>query len=124
MAADGGDVAETVPIGTITTAPIEHVPTEQPKRNIDPLTGRPDPNLPHHLGWVGKFVGGGPEKAGNIAFFVIGASVLMMIVAAIAPIFTANQAMAAVMDKMITGGISLITGALGYLFGAAKNGGS
>lgn len=70
-----------------------------------------------HLGWVGKFIGGGPEKAGNIAFTVVGVALLILAVGAGALAWSQNTTVAQAFDKLVTGCISLITGALGYIFG-------
>ena len=109
-----------VPIDAIGTAPVE-LPKAEPKAVGDPLTGI-DPKLGQHLGKIGAFVGGGPEKAGNIAFIVIVAAVLVLIIASVAAAITTVPAFAPVLDKLTAGCITLITGALGYLFGASKDG--
>lgn len=123
---DGGEqgaVSDGVSVQAIATAPAEQAPAVTPPPGQNPLTGQPDPNLPHHLGFLGKFTGGGPEKAGNIAFFVILAAFVIMLGAVVVPLFTANAAIGPVMDKLVVGCISLITGALGYIFGASKGSG-
>jgi hypothetical protein len=117
---DGAD-EPNISVGAIQHAPIETPPLEPTRKGENPLTGQPDPNLTNHLGAIGKFLGGGPEKAGNIAGLVIIASFLTLLVALFAPAFINNTTIAGVSDKVATGAITLISGALGYLFGAAKN---
>ena len=119
-----GEDSSNISIGEINDAPIETPPIEKKRSGENPLTGQPDPNLPHHLGWLGKFAGGGPEKAGNIALVVVCISLLLLIVSSVATIFVSEKEFIPVLDKIITGTISLITGALGYLFGSSKNGNS
>ncbi len=109
-----------IPIGAIGAAPVEQ-PVTEPKSLADPLTGI-DPRLNQHLGKIGTFVGGGPEKAGNIAFIVIIVAALVLVISAIGSALIRVPAFAPVLDKLITGSITLITGALGYLFGASKDG--
>lgn len=118
MTEPGGN-QELVSVGEIAAAPIEQPVVEAPRTGENPLTGR-DEKLGQHLGKIGEFVGGGPEKAGNIAFIVIAAAVVVLVIAAIASANVADPAFAPLLDKLITGCITLITGALGYLFGASK----
>ncbi|WP_140867008.1 hypothetical protein [Sphingomonas oligophenolica] len=110
---------DLAPITSIESAPVEAPTSEIPKKGFDPLTGRPDPNLPHHLGWIGKFFGGGPEKAGNIAGFVILGALLLIIAACIGLGVSATDKAAEVFKLAISGAFSLITGALGFVFGSA-----
>lgn len=100
-----------VDVGAIATAPVETPPVERPPANVDPLTGQ-DGKLDQHLGKVGRFIGGGPEKAGNIAYIVIAASFLALIIATGASYGAEPTKLAPVLDKLVTGCISLITGAL------------
>lgn len=122
---DGQPARPTV--ADIASAPIEAAPAEPSQPSQDPLTGRPDAKLDQHLGRVGKFVGGGPEKAGNIAYVVIVASIFLIIVASLAAAFTSQEVATAapglipLFDKIVAASVSLITGALGYIFGAAKD---
>ncbi len=118
---ENGADSPNISIGEIQDAPIEKPPVETARTGENPLTGQPDPNLTNHLGAIGKFLGGGPEKAGNIAGLVIIASFLSLLVALFAPAFISNTTISGVSDKVATGAITLISGALGYLFGAAKN---
>lgn len=120
MTADAEGGKDLIPIGAIGTAPVEH-PATEPRSLADPLTGV-DPRLNQHLGKIGAFVGGGPEKAGNIAFIVIAVAALVLIISAVGSAMTTVAAFAPVLDKLISGCITLITGALGYLFGASKDG--
>lgn len=81
----------------------------------DPLTR--DPVLDQHLGKVGQFIGGGPEKAGNIAYVVVLAALLMLIISACAVAYVDTKELESVFSALITGCLSLITGALGFIFG-------
>ena len=120
MTADGEANPGLVPVGAIGDAPVEQ-PVVEAKPVGDPLTGL-DPRLNQHLGVIGAFVGGGPEKAGNIAFIVIAAALIVMVTASVASANITTAEFAPVMDKLISGCIALITGALGYVFGASKEG--
>jgi hypothetical protein len=121
VARGGLKASENVSVGDLQKVPIEKPPAEIAPKGENPLTGQPDPNLTNHLGFIGKFVGGGPEKAGNIAGLVIIASFIVLLIALFAPALITNPAIVSVSDKVATGAISLITGALGYLFGASKS---
>ena len=110
---------QRVSVDDIVRAPIEQPATEHLPSDVDPLTGR-DGKLNQHLGRVGLFIGGGPEKAGNIAYIVIVAAFLVLLLASGAGYWTSSDKLAAVFDKLVTGCISLITGALGYLFGSSR----
>jgi hypothetical protein len=113
---------DLVSVDSIKTAPFEPVPKEKtPVSGVDPLTGSRDGKLDQHLGRIGGFVGGGPEKAGNIAYVVIVASILMVIMGGCLAAYVANDKIAIVFDRLLTGAFALITGALGYLFGASKD---
>ncbi len=70
-----------------------------------------------HLGFVGRFIGGGPEKAGNIAFMIVVVVLLLLVLGWGALAYAQTEKVASAFDKMVTGCISLITGALGYIFG-------
>lgn len=109
---------ETVPLDSITNAPVT-APAESPPipRNVDPMTGQRDGRLDQHLGRVGQYIGGGPEKAGNVAYIVIIAALLLLIVGASVSAYAATEKLSAVYDRVVTGAFSLITGALGFLFG-------
>lgn len=69
-------------------------------------------------GWVGRFIGGSIEKAGNIAFFCICLSFVVIIVSVI---FVVNNPTNETLKYAISGAVSLVTLALGYTFGE-KNG--
>lgn len=111
-------VNETVPLDSITNAPVG-APKESPPMpsNVDPLTGQRDGRLDQHLGRVGLHIGGGPEKAGNIAYIVIIAALVLLVVGACVSAYAGTEKLAAVYDRVVTGAFSLITGALGFLFG-------
>lgn len=81
----------------------------------DPLTR--DPVLDQHLGKVGLFIGGGPEKAGNIAYVVVFCSIVILLISACAVAYVQSEKLASVFGNITTGCFSLITGALGFIFG-------
>ncbi len=110
---------DNVPFEAIKNAPMDNPPPEKPSSGQDPLTGR-DSRLDQHLGRVGGYIGGGPEKAGNIAYIVIIAAILILGLSLIGDALLQNEKIAAVFDKSVTGSFSLITGALGYLFGSSE----
>jgi hypothetical protein len=112
MSERGGRVS----VEDIASTPRETPPAEPKTPGQDPLTGR-DGKLDQHLGRVGKYIGGGPEKAGNIAYIVIVASLVLLIVGAACGAYSQSDKLAAIYDRVVTGAISLITGALGFLFG-------
>ena len=121
MTEPGGD-NQLVTINDITAAPVELPVAEVIVRNQNPLTGR-DERLGQHLGWIGKFIGGGPEKAGNIASIVVLAALILLIGAAAGSAYAVDGSkIAPVFDKIVAGCFALITGALGYLFGSSKDG--
>ena len=119
MSGDGSQ-PDTVSVAAIGLAPVERPRAEAAAPNTNPLTGK-DEKLGQHLGVVGRFVGGGPEKAGNIASIVIFASLALLIGGLIVSgTLPDGSKLAPVIDKLIAGAISLITGALGFLFGASR----
>ena len=103
-----------VPVESIGSTPPEKAGPAGPI-GPDPLTR--DPILDQHLGRVGQFIGGGPEKAGNIAYVVVAASILILIVAVCAAAYVESDKTASVLGTITTGCMSLITGALGFIFG-------
>lgn len=110
--------ADTVPLDSITTTPVTTPIESSPlPANVDPLTGQRDGRLDQHLGRVGRHIGGGPEKAGNIAYIVIIAALVLLIVGACVSAYASTDKLTAVYDRVVTGAFSLITGALGFLFG-------
>ena len=71
------------------------------------------------LGWIGRIFGGKEEKAGNIAIAAIIMAFLMVtamfvIDAFVEPAISYSQV-------VVTGGISIITAALGYVCGVDKS---
>lgn len=111
---------DTVAVESIPTAPIEKPTTEPTPPNQDPLTGR-NVRFDQELGKVGAFIGGKSEKAGNIAYVVVISSLVILVLAGMAITFTANEKAVEAYNNVITGAISLVTGALGYLFGSGKS---
>jgi hypothetical protein len=116
---DGGADGEKISVGDIERAPIEQPPAEPAHPSENPLTGK-DEKLGQHLGRIGAFVGGGPEKAGNIAYIVIVAAFVVLVLSVAAMFLVESEKLAGVLDKMVTGSLSLISAALGYLFGASS----
>jgi hypothetical protein len=82
---------------------------------LDPLSR--DPVLDQHLGKIGLFIGGGPEKAGNIAYIVVIAAIVILVIGACGSAYVQSDKLAAVFGNLVTGCLSLITGALGFIFG-------
>lgn len=109
-----------VPIGSIAQAPLELPKAEPVDPREDPFTGK-DGKLDQHLGRIGAFIGGGPEKAGNIASIVIICSFILLVMGIAGSYWADGTKLAPVLDKLVTGCVSLITGAMGYLFGASKD---
>jgi hypothetical protein len=64
------------------------------------------------LGWIGKLIGCNAEKPGNISFITIILSLIIIVVSVCAG--------SAHFEKVLTVFISVITLALGYLFGSNK----
>ena len=115
----GGPEVPNVGVDAIAAAPVEQPPVDPAPRNVDPLTGQ-DGKLNQHLGTIGKYIGGGPEKAGNIASIVIVCSFFVLVLGIAGSYWADGSKLAPVLDKLVTGCVSLITGAMGYLFGASK----
>lgn len=116
---DQAERTDIVPIGAIATAPVPAIPLERPDPNTNPLTGK-DERFGQELGLIGKFVGGGREKAGNIALIVVVASLLIIVGLIIGISFTTNADARTALDRMVSGFVALLTGSLGYLFGSGK----
>ena len=71
------------------------------------------------IGWIGKIIGAADEKAGNIAFLVI-ASCFVILIIIFASIYwnpPSTQGQEDFAAGISTALISIITLALGYLFG-------
>lgn len=109
----------TVSLESITNTPVTAAPngSQSLPKDVDPFTGRRDEKLDQHLGRVGRFIGGGPEKAGNIAYTVIIVSFIVLVVGAIGSAYVGTDKLVAVYDRVVAGAFSIITGAMGYLFG-------
>ena len=113
-------MTDNVPVEDIAKAPKEpQRPTSgPPDRNENPFTGKDD-RLAQHLGKVGNFIGGGPEKAGNIAYIVVIFSLVLLVIASGCAAYIQSEKLVAVFDRIVTGSFGLVTGALGYLFGSS-----
>lgn len=120
---DAGRGDERVSVTDIARAPVERPEAERLPANVDPLTGL-DGKLNQHLGKVGLFIGGGPEKAGNIAYIVIIAAFVILLMSVVAAYLAEGDKLAPVLDKITAGCFSIITGAIGYIFGSSKGAGS
>ncbi len=109
---------ETVPLDSITTTPVAAPANGAPfQKDVDPFTGRRDWKLDQHLGSIGRLIGGGPEKAGNIASVVVIVALMILLLGSIFLAYTASDKIAGVFDRILSAAVSLITGALGFLFG-------
>lgn len=71
------------------------------------------------LGWIGRVFGGKDEKAGNVAVAAICMAFAMVIVMII--IDACVDAEIPYSQVVVTGGISIITAALGYVCGVDKS---
>ena len=107
---------EKVSIDAISSAPKEPTKPETPEPGKDPLTGK-DQKLDQHLGRVGQYIGGGPEKAGNIAYIVILAAFILLVVGGCFAAYAQSEKIAEVFRQIVGGSLTLISGALGFLFG-------
>lgn len=71
------------------------------------------------LGWIGRIFGGKEEKAGNIAVAAIIMAFLMVV--AVFMIDALMESAISYSQVVVTGGISIITAALGYVCGVDKS---
>lgn len=71
------------------------------------------------LGWIGRIFGGKDEKAGNVAVAAILMAFVMVITMTIIDAFV--DAEIPYSQVVVTGGISIITAALGYVCGVDKS---
>ena len=111
-------MSDKVPVEAIKNAPMGPQSNEKATPNQDPLTGR-DTKLDQHLGRVGNYIGGGPEKAGNIAYIVVVSSLILLVLGGLASAYAQSDKLSSVFDRVVTGAFGLITGAMGYLFGSS-----
>lgn len=65
------------------------------------------------MGWIGRIFGGGDEKSGNIAGFVLVAS----LIAVIFLLWLSVKYPQAQLSQAITGFFTVITTTVGYIFG-------
>jgi membrane protease YdiL (CAAX protease family) len=70
------------------------------------------------MGWIGRIVGNATEKPGNVAWFAIAVSAIMIF----ALVFFAPSNTKAPLDTLYTLFGGIITLALGYLFGKNNSG--
>lgn len=90
------------------------------KKGFNPITGAPD-RYSQELGWLGKFCGGAQEKAGNIALFVAFLSFLIILFGFIVYIECTDNNRLGTISTFITSGFTMMSGALGYIFGSSKS---
>ncbi|MCR6670338.1 hypothetical protein [Devosia ginsengisoli] len=114
------DNEKTVPIDKIGTAPLREIPDEPAPKGVDPLTGRQ--TFRDELGWVGKFIGGRTEKAGNIAFMVVFVAAILLLVVMVGWITYDPARGEYPLSGMVTPLIGLLGTAMGYMFGKGSNG--
>ncbi len=81
----------------------------------DPL--QPDPIYAQRLGLIGGLVGGGSEKPGNIAVLAVIVGAVFICIGAFGIFFIKETGGIDGMRFLIGGGFSLVTGALGFVFG-------
>jgi len=113
-----GRESPNVSVDQIGTTPLPRVPEEPVALHQDPLTGQT--GFREELGWVGKFIGGKSEKAGNVAFIVIVVCfVLLMIVTAGWVVHSGTEEYKA--GAAFAPLMSVISGALGFMFGKGSD---
>ncbi|MEM7547692.1 MAG: hypothetical protein AAF367_19370 [Pseudomonadota bacterium] len=81
----------------------------------DPLTK--DPILDQKMGVVGKAIGHGEEKKGNIAAIVIFLFSIILVGVIIAYLYTGNGENKSFLENLITPLFGIFTGAIGYITG-------
>ena len=73
------------------------------------------------LGWIGRVFGGKEEKAGNVAVAAIMMAFIMVVAMFVIDAFVDGEIPYS--QVVVTGGISIITAALGYVCGVDKSSG-
>jgi hypothetical protein len=109
----------TISVDQISRTPAEVPPEEKTSVTEDPFTGL-DRRFDQELGRVGRFIGGGKEKAGNIAYITVASAIVILLLSAIVAGLIEKPASVETLNKVVTGCITLITGALGYIFGSSS----
>ena len=113
---------EVISPKSITSAPPEVVSTESEVVNpkSDPLTGQPA-SYSEQIGLIGKLVGGGAEKNGNIAVIVI---VIFGLLIGIVLLTGKNPDTGDFSENTMNvalGLLSVVTTAFGFMMGDKKN---
>ena len=85
-------------------------------RHSDPESNLRERKL--DLGWIGRIFGGKDEKAGNVAVAAIVMAFLMVIAMIVIDAYFEREIPYS--QVVVTGGISIITAALGYVCGVDK----
>lgn len=109
-----------VPVGAIGSAlrePIE--PSDAIARMEGQTFAHKERQFRNELGWVGGVLGGRREKSGNVAFIAIALSFIVVI--AIVLIAAAGSLEWSMVGELVAAPVSIITMALGYLFGTNDN---
>lgn len=109
-------MTEKLPPSAIDSAPMEEGRSPTVQVGSDPFTK--DPILEQKMGLIGKVLGDKEHSPTSIAFLCIAAGFLIaatgIVVAMVSDVENAANQHA---DMLITGGLSLMSGALGYVFG-------
>lgn len=87
-------------------------------RHSDPETYLREREL--NLGWLGRVFGGKDEKAGNVAVAAILMAFVMVISMTLIDAWLVNAEIP-YSQVVVTGGVSIITAALGYVCGVDKS---
>ena len=115
--AQGAAAKEAAKVQDMGTAAQSAKQESQFFRHSDPETYLRERKL--DLGWLGRVFGGKDEKAGNVAIAAILMAFVMVISMTI--IDACVKAEIPYSQVVVTGGISIITAALGYVCGVDKS---
>jgi hypothetical protein len=106
---------EPIALDAISTSPVEVPIADEKARREQETLAHERGQLKQEMGIVGRFVGGRAEKAGNISALVIVVCIVFFIAAYFLPYPPPEKVS---FDRVIGLVSSLITLALGYLFGS------